>query len=101
MDATILKRAIMKLDSFLFDINELIEDDESQMTPDRIEELMTIREVSSTMLAKLINDIKRETGEEADFLNDLGIYDDLGIDGYPEPWSVGDDLLDTIIIGDD
>ena len=96
---TIIKRAIGKLNSFMIDIHELLDDEDSnQLTPDQTHDLMMIKELGNTMMVKLMNDVKGELDDEADFLNDLEAYDDE-FEDYSDDGDIDDDdnLLNTAI----
>lgn len=75
----ILRQATLKMDSFISDIYEVLEDPD--ITSEDRYQFEQIVEVSSTIQAVIINTIKREISEE-DFLNENPEMDHL--EPYPE-----------------
>lgn len=73
------KQAAMKLDSFISDVREIIEDEDIDQE-DR-QDFETMAEMAGTMLATIVNIVNKEC-EEAEFLGEKIPMDD--IDSYPE-----------------
>jgi len=85
------KQAVMKLDSFITDVKEIIEDPDLE-TDDK-QDFETMAEMAGTMLATIVNIVNKEC-EEHVFLGEKIPMD--GIDAYPD--EIDDtDLLDTPI----
>ena len=84
------KQAIMKIDSFIGDINEIRE--EEGLTPDEIYELTQMAEISGMLASRLLNIVKKECNEE-DFLNEDVNMDEIGT----FPSHEGPDILDGTI----
>ena len=76
------KQAVMKLDSFMTDINE-IKEDENLNEEDR-EVFETIKDMTGAMMAAIVNIVTREIDED-EFLNENITMDE--IQSYP-----GDDI---------
>lgn len=83
------KQAVMKLDSFINDINEIRED--ADIDPEDKETFDQISEIAGTMIAAITNIVSKEINED-DFLNETIDMDE--IDPYP-----GDDtdILDQSV----
>ena len=93
----IFKQAIMKIDSFIGDINEIRED--SDLDPEDRETLIQMVELAGVMEATLLNMVRKEMDEE-DFLNET--FDMDVIEEYPDPELYFEeeyegDVLDEII----
>ncbi len=88
---TIVKHAIMKLDSVQTDMQE-IREEESVSDKDR-ETVVQIAEMASVMEATLLNMIRSELDDEEEFLNEQVLLNDL--DEYPENTN---DILDTELV---
>lgn len=91
----ICKQAIMKLDSFITDVNEIAEDEE--ITQEDKEKFLYMSELAGNMMATIENMINREM-DEADF-----IREEIGMDEineYPDnylSYKDDEDLLDAQI----
>ena len=83
------KQAVMKLDAFITDVREIVEDPDLEVE-DR-QDFETMAEMASTMLATIINIVNKEC-EEHVFLGEKIPMDD--IDEYPEDNS---DIMDMEI----
>jgi len=85
----LLKQSIMKLDSFMSDVNEIREDGNID---DEIEEtLMKMVELAGMMEATMINIVRKECDEE-EFLSETIEMD--GFDSYPDEL---DDILEKYV----
>ena len=84
------KQAVMKLDAFISDIREIVEDEDIE--PEDREDFETMAEMAGTMLATIINIVNKEC-EEHVFLAEQIPMDD--IDSYPEEPET--DIMDTEI----
>ena len=80
------KQAVMKLDAFITDVREIIEDPDLDIE-DR-QDFETMAEMAGTMLATIVNIVNKEC-EEAVFLAETIPMDE--IDEYPE-----DDMSDIM-----
>lgn len=78
----LIKQAYLKLEAFAGDIYEILE--EEDLTEDQRNTFQTMKEMSTVLMAHLINIIKEECGEE-EFLAEEVPMDE--IEGWP-----GDDL---------
>ena len=87
----ICKQAIMKLDSFMNDINEIAEDEE--ISKEDKDKFLYMSEVVGNMLATIENMINREIDEEVFIKEEIGMDE---IDEYPE-FTDEDDILDSQI----
>jgi hypothetical protein len=85
----LFKQGVMKLESFMNDMNEIREDD--KVDNDDKEKIIRLVEMAGTMEATLLNIVRKETDEE-DFLNENIDMDE--IDQYPDS---NDELLDSEI----
>lgn len=83
------KQAVMKLDSFLTDINEILEDPDIE--DDDRDTFNTIKETGNLMIAHIVNIVSKEMSEEEFETTDVQLDD---IDSYPED---NDDILDMDI----
>lgn len=83
------KRAAMKLDSFLTDIYEVLEDPDLDENQKYDFSLMT--ELGSVMITRIVNIVRKEMNEEELLTNDIDIGE---FDEYPvkEP-SIFDDII--------
>lgn len=81
MDIKTLKRSAVKMESFLVDVNELLLDED--LDTNTRTDLNSMADVGSAILARIINMVKRETGQEEDYLNDTDRFDDTDYDEYP------------------
>ena len=81
------KQAFMKLESFLTDIQE-IRESTADLDADQSYTLYSMADMSSTMMAMIINIINREIGEE-EFINEQIEMDE--IDDFPERYHYQDD----------
>ena len=91
----ICKQAIMKLDSFITDVNEIAEDEE--ITQEDKEKFLYMSELAGNMMATIENMINREM-DEADFIREEIGMDE--IDEYPDnylSYKDDEDLLDAQI----
>ena len=91
----ICKQAIMKLDSFITDVNEIAEDEE--ITQEDKEKFLYMSELAGNMMATIENMINREM-DEADFIREEIGMDE--IDEYPDnylSYKDDEDLLDSQI----
>lgn len=86
------KQAFMKLESFVADIHEILEDED--LTQEEKYEFIQMAEVGGLLGARLLNIVKKECNEE-DFLNEDVTLDD--IDLFPERETVSPDILDEEI----
>ena len=86
------KQAVMKLDAFITDVREIVEDPDLEQE-DR-QDFETMAEMAGTMLATIVNIVNKEC-EEAVFLGEKIPMDD--IDEYPEDPSDDADIMDTPI----
>lgn len=73
------KQAVMKLDSFMTDINEIRE--EEGLTAEDKQTFEQIAEITGTILAVIVNMVTREMGEEEFLSEDIAMDE---IDRYPE-----------------
>lgn len=73
------KQAVMKLDSFMTDINEIRE--EEGLTAEDKQTFEQIAEITGTILAVIVNMVTREMGEEEFLSEDIAMDE---IDQYPE-----------------
>lgn len=73
------KQASMKLEAFASDVYEILEDE--ALTPEEKEIFQTMRELSATMMAQLINIVRKECSEE-EFLAEQVPMD--AIDPWPD-----------------
>lgn len=73
------KQAVMKLDSFMTDINEIRE--EEGLTAEDKQTFERIAEITGTILAAIVNIVTREMGEEEFLSEDIAMDE---IDRYPE-----------------
>lgn len=73
------KQAVMKLDSFMTDINEIRE--EEGLTAEDKQTFEQIAEITGTILAAIVNIVTREMGEEEFLSEDIAMDE---IDRYPE-----------------
>lgn len=73
------KQAVMKLDSFMTDINEIRE--EEGLTAEDKQTFEQIAEITGTILAAIVNIVTREMGEEEFLSEDIALDE---IDRYPE-----------------
>ena len=85
----ILRQAVMKLDSFITDMKECIEDEDTN--PEDKEQFEKMAEVAGDMQAIIVNMVSREISEE-DFLNEHIDPDQL--EPYP---GTEESLLDETI----
>ena len=83
------KQAVMKLDSFLTDINEILEDPDIE--DDDRDTFNTIKETANLMIAHIVNIVSKEMSEEEFETTDVQLDE---IDSYPED---NDDILDMDI----
>ena len=83
------KQAVMKLDSFLTDINEILEDPDIE--DDDRDTFNTIKETGNLMIAHIVNIVSKEMNEEEFETTDVQLDE---IDSYPED---NDDILDMDI----
>ena len=83
------KQAVMKLDSFLTDINEILEDPDIE--DDDRDTFNTIKETGNLMIAHIVNIVSKEMSEEEFETTDVQLDE---IDSYPED---NDDILDMNI----
>lgn len=83
------KQAVMKLDSFLTDINEILEDPDIE--DDDRDTFNTIKETGNLMIAHIVNIVSKEMSEEEFETTDVQLDE---IDSYPED---NDDILDMDI----
>lgn len=83
------KQAVMKLDSFLTDINEILED--LDIEDDDRDTFNTIKETGNLMIAHIVNIVSKEMNEEEFETTDVQLDE---IDSYPED---NDDILDMDI----
>ena len=91
----ICKQAIMKLDSFMVDVNEIAEDEE--ISNEDKEKFLYMSELAGNMMATIENMINREM-DEADFIREEIGMDE--IDEYPDnylSYKDDEDLLDAQI----
>lgn len=90
MNLALLKECIMKFESGITDLHELMED--ADLSPEAKMECGLICETACCIEARLLNMVKRECGDEDDFLNTEITMD--SIDPFP-----GDDIaeLDNIL----
>lgn len=88
----ILKQACMKLDSFMQDIHEIMED--SQVSSDDKQILMQLTEAVGTIEMNMINIVSNEM-DVNEFLQESVEMDD--IDEYPDDGMIDplDDILDV------
>jgi|GEM_PF-2976008 len=87
----IIRQAVMKLDSFIIDIKEILEDDD--LDDDDRELFEKISETAGIMGAEIINIVRREMDEE-EFLNENPEMDP--IDAFPGTEEVEDLLNEEI-----
>lgn len=83
------KQASMKLDSFMTDIREILEDEDVE--PEDKATFSTMLELGSAIMVNLVNLVRKEC-EETDFLSEQIPMDEI------DPWpgdGVDDDVLDT------
>lgn len=85
------KQAVMKLDSFISDVKEIIEDPD--LEPDDRQDFETMSDMAGTMLATIVNIVNKEC-EEAEFLGEKIPMD--GIDAYPDSVEESDIMDDEI-----
>ena len=83
------KQAVMKLDSFLTDINEILEDPDIE--DDDRDTFNTIKETGNLMIAHIVNIVSKEMNEEEFETTDVQLDE---IDSYPED---NNDILDMDI----
>lgn len=81
------KQAALKLDSFMADCHEIIEDPD--LDPEDKDTFNTMIETASLMAAHIVNIVSKEIGEE-EFLNENIPMDDVGT--YPGD---DEDILDV------
>ena len=86
------KQAVMKLDSFISDVREIIEDPDLE-SEDR-QDFETMADMAGTMLATIVNIVNKEC-EESVFLGEKIPMD--GIDVYPDEVEEDLDLMDEPI----
>ena len=91
MDIVTLKRSIVKLDSFLVDIHDMLDDDNN--TESDRDDLNIIADIGTTVMDNMVNKVKCLYGDCDDLLNDT---DSLEFDEYPELDSVVD-IMDTTL----
>lgn len=72
------KQAVMKLDSFMSDVNEISEDED--LSPENKLMFKQIQEMAGNMLAAICNVISKEMGEE-EFLAEIIDMDEIEV--YP------------------
>lgn len=85
----IMRQAVMKMDSFISDIHECIEDED--LSTEQRDIFYQLSEMAGSMQAAIVNMANTEIGEE-DFLSENIPLDN--IDPYP---GTSDDLLDEQI----
>ena len=88
----ICKQAIMKLDSFMTDVNEIAEDEE--ISKEDKEKFLYMSELSGNMLATIENMVNREMDEESFIREEIGMDE---IDEYPFVYKDDEDLMDAQI----
>lgn len=81
------KQAVMKMDSFLSDIHEIILDED--ISPEEKETFTTIKEMGQQIISHIVSIVSTEMDED-DFMNEDVQMDE--IDKYPET----EDLVDII-----
>ena len=86
----IIKQGCLKLESFIVDMQEVLEDEDFKDPNDR-ETITRITEMANTMEAALVNLVTQEIGEE-EFISEKIQMDELG--DFPE---IERDILDEII----
>lgn len=86
------KQAFMKIESFVADIHEILEDDD--LTPEEKYEFIQMAEVGGLLGVRLLNIVKKECGEE-EFLSEDVTMDDIGL--FPESEVFDPDVLDNTI----
>ena len=92
------KQASMKLEAFASDVYEILEDE--ALTPEEKEIFQTMRELSATMMAQLINIVRKECSEEG-FLAGIPegelLAEQVPMDAI-DPWPDGtSDIMDQNI----
>lgn len=87
----LIKQATLKLDSFMSDLNE-IKDDPDLDDDDRAT-FETIRDISATMLAHIVNIVSKEIGEE-EFMNEEIMMDKIEHIPFEEWDNVLDEYCD-------
>lgn len=88
----ICKQAIMKLDSFMTDVNEIAEDEE--ISQEYKEKFLQMSEIAGNMLATIENMVNQEIDEEAFIKEEIGMDE---IDEYPFGYKDDEDLMDAQI----
>lgn len=88
----VCKQAFMKIESFVADIHEILEDED--LTSEERYEFLQMAEVGGLLGARLLNIVKKECDEE-EFLNEDVAMDDLGL--FPESEMLDPDVLDEEI----
>jgi len=83
------KQSIMKLDSFMSDLNEMRED--TDVSQEHKDVFSGMAEVASVMEATLLNLVREECGEE-EFLNESVMMDPL--ERYPEFGNTLDEIVE-------
>lgn len=86
------KQAVMKLDAFIADVNEIKEDPD--LEPEDRQDFETMSEMACTMLATIVNIVNKECEEEV-FLGEKIPMDE--IDSYPEDQIEEIDLMNSPI----
>lgn len=91
------KQAVMKLDSFLTDITEIMGDPD--LSPEQLETFNTIKETANLMIANIVNIVASEMDEE-EF---MGVNVEMDkFESYPDNNEIEDeDILNTNIDSDE
>lgn len=86
------RQAVMKLDSFIGDIHEILE--EEDLMDHEIENFKKMAEIAGIMMANIVNTVSGEIGEE-EFLAETPDMDPI------DPWPGSDTPVEEMEIPDD